>query len=592
MRTDLLLSIAAFALLGWLAPPLERTRTKASEPARDLASSLPSDALVRVEAPGLAELCSRGVEHPFVRAVLGSEFGELLLASSPASLEVPLARAERALGTPLLPALALLSANGAALGVAYRDGKPAWILAMRGDDPARVRRVLERGLALAAEKAGFPGALDRPAKQIDGADAWLLGEELVVAVRGASVVASNVEARVLEVLERERSATAASASPNDSASRPGGELLRAWIDLDGLAAVEAAPNAPKDRVRVSALRAIAGQPQAQTLLGPGVCALGRASELSLSLSLRGEDLELAVRAEGVDAGASSVLFPASAPPELLAPPGSLASAVLHRDLGALFAERSSLFAPESLPALAKTNSDLALFFGGMDLADEVLPGLSPWLRTIVRPVAFDAGAAPEIPLPALALLVELEDPETLGPSLVSAFQTAIGLVNVDRAQKGKDALLLEVKDSGGIQVTSARFKKPRAGEGVDVRYNFVPACALAGKTFVLGSHVALVADLAQGELARGTSPATVAGTVRERLELRGPELAAVVDANAEALVMNAVLNEGKPRAKAESDIRGLAALLRLVRVARIELGYADARALELVARFDLAPAGE
>ena len=220
---------------------------------------------------------------------------------------------------------------------------------------------------------------------------------------------------------------------------------------------------------------------------------------------------------------------------------------LYRDLAALFRERVELFPAEALPGFAEASSNLALFLGGLDAEEDLLPGLGPWVRLVVRPVDFADDCQPEMALPAAAAIVELEDPE-LGPALVGAFQTGIGIANVDRAQRGLDALVLSLSLAGDVEITSARFRPPRAGDGVDLRYNLEPACAVVGDVFVVGTHAALVRELALGRPAgRETEP-------RERLTLDGRAVAGVIAANSEALVMQNMLAEGSTRERAEGEI--------------------------------------
>src|SRR5262249_18584238 len=157
--------------------------------------------------------------------------------------------------------------------------------------------------------------------------------------------------------------------------------------------------------------------------------------------------------------------------------------------------RVDLFPADELPGFAKASSQLALFFGGRDFSEAILPHVSPWMTVVARPVEFDAKAKPEIPLPAAAVVLHVDQPDELGPVLVSAFQTAIGLINVDRAQKGLDALMLQLELVDDVQVTSAHFLAPHAGDGVDLRYNLAPACAMVGSALVVGTHSALVSQI-------------------------------------------------------------------------------------------------
>ena len=248
----------------------------------------------------------------------------------------------------------------------------------------------------------------------------------------------------------------------------------------------------------------------------------------------------------------------------------------YRDLAAVFRERVELFPPQTLPAFAEAVSNLTLFAGGLDLEEQILPGLSPWVRLVVRPVPFDPGAEPELPLPAAAAIVELTDPQ-LGPVLVGAFQTAIGLVNVDRAQKSEDGMLLGLSLEGEVQITSARFHPPLPGDGVDVRYNLEPACAVVGRHFILGTHRALVAELAEGQ----------PDWKEADLRVLGPAVSRVIAANFEALVVQNMLDHGNTRERAEGNVRFLQTALALVRELTIEVAHPAGDRVDVVLRADL-----
>ena len=92
----------------------------------DLAAFQPKDTLLYIEAPGLPHLLDHGLEHPFVERLLTSELGQAVLEESEASPEELLETLEGQFGVPVLPTLASLFAEGAALGVYLRAGKPAW----------------------------------------------------------------------------------------------------------------------------------------------------------------------------------------------------------------------------------------------------------------------------------------------------------------------------------------------------------------------------------------------------------------------------------------------------------------------------------
>jgi hypothetical protein len=141
---------------------------------------------------------------------------------------------------------------------------------------------------------------------------------------------------------------------------------------------------------------------------------------------------------------------------------------------------------------------------------------------------------------------------------------------VDQAQKMGTSMQLRLGLEGEVEVSAARFPKPGPEDGVDIRYNLQPACAVAGGCFVIGTHEELVRevvrDLEHGE--RSTSNAT-----GEYLELDGRAIAKLIEANMETLVMQKVVDEGVTVAKAREEIGGLQLLAAMIRSARAEVTY-------------------
>ena len=160
----------------------------------------------------------------------------------------------------------------------------------------------------------------------------------------------------------------------------------------------------------------------------------------------------------------------------------MASALLYRDFAGLLQNRVELFPAEALPSMAELMTNFALFFGGRDLGDEVLPGLSPWVRIVARPVEFDPGREPELPLPAAVAVARLQDATVDGERFVTAFQTLIGIINVEQAQQAQPMLQLRLGREGAVDVTSARFHTPGPEEGVDMRYNLLSRPARSSAT--------------------------------------------------------------------------------------------------------------
>jgi hypothetical protein len=588
MLARILLPITALLLLRamWPAPVAEPLAVD-----RDLATLVPDDALVFVEAPGLSALAASGLDAPLARAILATDLSKALRQNTGKSAAELLDEADAKLGFELLPTIASLGERGVALALSIRRPKPSTLVLARGADAESQRATVEKLLAIAADKAGHPDAFDEPSADILGAATWRVGGELVVAVRDSLLVLGNDEGFVRDALELAAKVDARGLAGDAdfaaaAAERSPAHFAWAWTDLAGIERIQ---NEAEKGEGIAKLRAMVAEPAAQALLGPCASAMGTAAALTLAIDVEREDVGLALRAHGVDAQATEALMPGQrdgAPPALAPTPRDVASAALYRDYAAFFQRRAHLFATDKLPALAKATSDLAPIVGGLDIGSDVLPGVSPWLRVVAREIEFDAAERPEIPLPAAALLAEVDDVERTGALLVSAFQTAIGLVNVNRGQQAKSPMVMTLELVGGVPMTSARFLAPREGEGVDAIHNLAPACALAGRTFVVGTHAKLVAEIVR-ELAAGETRAEPSA---DRLWIRGPALARVVEANFDALAAKAVLEEGKTREKAEADLRGLAALLELAERADMAVERAGEREIALSLALDLTAA--
>lgn len=559
-------------------------------PDRALASIFPERTLMLVEAPGLAPLLERGLDDPFVARVLAGEVDQLLRARTGSSAKELLARADAAAGQPLLPALAALASRGAAFGLGFAGDHVTWTLALHGDDPAEVRALLDAAFKRLAQRFGVAGAFDEPHLRLAGADAWRVGDELVVAVQGSLLALGNDEATLTDVLKLAADPGAAGLTARKSygeAQLPGkaAPLLSAFVDLERL---ELLASLGGD-TGMAELRAWPRMPAVQLLFGPAVAALGTARALGVRLDLSGERLDLAVAAAGVappgplETDGAHPLPPAPRPHA-----GDVSRALVYRDLAGAFAHRAELFPPDAIAAFGKAEGDLALFFGGADLVKDVLAHISPWMRVVVRRAEFEAGSAPENPLPAAALVVALDDPETLGPRLTSAFQTLISILNVERAQQGHTAFLLGLESIGKCTLTTARLPRPGPEDGVDISYNLAPACAWVGGAFIVSTHFDLARELAaelQGEAA-SSSEAKVEG-----LHLAGPAAARFVLENEETLALRNSLEKGQTLEAARADIDTLRALLTALGDVEVEVRRPSAERVEVAVSLRKAEAG-
>ena len=574
----ILLPLAAFAALSLTA--IGRSVDPLA-PGRDLASLFPESTLLLIEAPGLTALLEQGFEQPLVREVLESPLGQAF--GGPAALEAQLATLKELVGYELLPTLARLSSRGAALGLAPRGGQSAWALVLHGDDEELLKRVLMSALDRAATDAGFPNAFDEPSGHVRGADVWYVGEELVIAQRGGLLVASNEGAYGRDVLGLAADAsgkglTSVNAFAEARASSEHA-LLSAWVDLQ---AARSGPNGGGEELRD--LANLPADPAAQLLLGPNIAGFGSAKRVTAWIELDDDLLSIGMR--GHDTADLDVLRTredTARPPLPSANGDNVAVAHLYRDLAGVLTHRAELFEPDVLPSIAKPISELSVLFSGRDLSESILPGVSPWITLVARPVTFSDGAQPDIQLPGLAGIFLLEEPDVLGPRLTAAFQTLIGITNVERAQQAQDPMVMSLSLEGETSLSRAAFLAPPAGAGVDIRYNLEPACAQVGELFVLGTHAALVRQLVREIANNEMQPASQR---EEALQVDGTALSAFIQRNYDALVMNKVLEDGVEFEDAEESITGLSLMLDLLSSARVVIDHTRNDTL-FTARFKL-----
>jgi len=551
--------------------------------ARTLVGALPEDALLVVEAPGLAALLAAGTESELVQMLSASPTVAQLLGQADPSLNQLLEQGSEILGTPLLPRLASLLDGGLAIGMTPSAKKLHWTVVAKGADERQTEEGLLSVLQFVGERAGFPRAFDRPHDTIEGADVWYIGEEFGVAREGAFLVASTSQDLLRDTL---------AALPSTTESADGqAPAVRVTLHAEEWLARASKGSALGRAAKLREFRAAASKPLVQFLLGPELALLTRSSDFRAELFVDGEDLRLELEGSGIESGKFAALMPGSSesfdrhPPQLSAKDNG-ASLLVYRDIDALFEFRADLFPVQALPKFAEAISNLTLFLGGLDLTEEVLPGLSPWMRLVAEPVSFDEGARPAQPLPAACLLVEVADRERLGSSLVAAFQSAISLTNIERAQQAKPPFLLGIELVEGVELSKARYLLVSPENGVDMEYNLAPACALVGSTFVLGTHKDLVTRVVR-ELVLERPETQTPERSGERLEFPARLLHGALAENASSIMMSKVLEDGvsKSAAKAELDIA--LGLIELMHGLRLNVSAPSASRVAVELQLDL-----
>lgn len=470
--------------------------------------------------------------------------------------------------------LGQLTAGGLVVGVLPDEAQPAYALVMKGRDADQLEDTLSTLFELLEDKFGAKGKLQEPHISAFGAEVWNLGGKLVVARLGATLVVAQNETTVERLFEQVSSGTPGLTGRADFARAAKTAQLSLWFDRAGSKAH--AEKYGLDTMKLTNLAKLPGLPQVQFLLGPGIADLGSAERFTASLTV--DAAGIAAELRGICPTEHTGLEPeGSAPPRALTSAGALASGHFYRDVAGIVNRRNELFAPELQPKFSKALGDLALLFGGMELDEDLLPAIGPWLEVSVRDMDFGARPRPAMALPGAALVLTV-DP-AIRDTLVAGFQTTLGITNTQRAQNGEAAFTMGLTLEGEVLITSGHQPRPQPGEAIDNSYNLAPAAAYvegpAKGWFVLGTHEAIVTDVVRELLARDADAASAEAAlpVTEGLHVDAGALASLVRTSRDYLAMQAVLDEGKSFEQATREIDILTSIIDTFQYAGLGVEY-------------------
>jgi hypothetical protein len=281
-----------------------------------------------------------------------------------------------------------------------------------------------------------------------------------------------------------------------------------------------------------------------------------------SLGADGSTLELRVALPPAPADAPAAWFPPGAAAFAVpATPQTLGVLALRRDLSGWWRERESLMSEDSQPQLAKTDETLSLLFMGGSPAEDVFAALGPELAVVVDRQTFADAPEPDVKLPGACLVAHMHDPQAFGPAVQVAFQTLVGFLNTDRAQKRQAPFLIDAFEHEGTVVRAARLL-PREGEEPGTDSNASPAVAVVDDWLLVGTSL---------EQVRGLVDALHAGALRKvgggpfSLTVDGAGLLALARDDRDVLVAQHILEEGLSAEEAGRKVDNLLALLGDVR---------------------------
>jgi hypothetical protein len=255
---------------------------------------------------------------------------------------------------------------------------------------------------------------------------------------------------------------------------------------------------------------------------------------------------------------------------LLEPKGVLFSSSSYFNLAKIWEEREKLFNKEQVKALEAFDQTSARFLSGNQLS-KLLLQTGPYQRFVVvnQPTPGAYQTAPKIPLPAFALVQELREPEPFARSVNTIVRGAALLVGT------RVRLQLMEEKHGEHEIVGYRFdeKAPVAGDVNGLRFNFSPCFACVGNQIVFCSTLELcheLVDLLEKEAKDAAAQGHRAASV-SRLYFAGG--AGVLKVFEDALIAQAVLEEGVGLAEARKQLEGLIELVRRLGVINIESAY-------------------
>ncbi len=391
----------------------------------------------------------------------------------------------------------------------------------------------------------------------DGTRALVVGDAFACAVDGALLAASSTD-RLQEALRslRGEGESLAEASDYREATRALGDaaIARVFIRTGRLGR--------ETRLIPERL----DQPLLSLLAGGLLEAVGRSEIVTLEAHAREGIVEVVGTVPVPPSelpGAQLASFPVQVTrrPRMVAPPGTMLTLRARRDLGQWWANRGELLDESVQRGFIEFSNVMSLLFAGRDFAREVLPDFgTDWELFVTRPAVAKGERSPSPLYPAVLLAAPILEVEAWRVPLRAAFQTAIGIVNADRAQNGLGGLLIETGEHAGTPLQWAQFVPEReVTDMLPVRYNVSPASTIVGDRLLLSSSASLLRRVMDDNRSEGQPEATPWLEV----VLTSAPIVTLLSDNREALVSNAILNEGKLEEEARQDVAVLLEVIQL-----------------------------
>jgi len=554
--------------------------------AAPISSFFAEDTVAYVELPDPAGLILTLVEHPVVAAVLETDAAKKgMFSPGYIQFRLGLGLLEGQIGMGWQELSSHLTKNGLAASLAS-DGQ-SYVLIARSDDEPLLRKTVGTLLDFVAGQAKTANRESPFQIEENPSGKLAIFDQAVIARHGADLVIASDRNQAIDALERLSGKKTGEPSLHASA-----EYARALGSSSNGSNVSAYVNLKYLRDRGQARQLFAGMvdnPAAELIFGGVLEALKDSDWATGSISLDNTQIGLTLATghdpKTVEASREYFFGPdgKSQANDLINADGMLVNLTAWRDLGGWWLSKEELFDDGMVAQLIQADSQLTTFFAGLDFGGEVLGAIEPGLQIVADRQEYDEKRNPSVKIPAFAIAGKLHDPDKMGRRFKSAFQNLMGLVNYGLSQQGQPQFDLDSTNTETGCICSARpFNEPSAPTDL-IAFNFSPTLVIDGDLLVISSTAELGEKIAGLQIAEGAGGNETTMTKNDKSSpntLLHIDLAAAVDAlveNREGLIAQNMLDNGRSRDDAATEIDGVLEIARLLRSLNAELGVADDR---------------
>lgn len=478
-----------------------------------------------------------------------------------------LAYFEHELGAKWPELLDQLAGGGVAIGFRFGEGAPALVV-LQGTDEKQVERAFDLVLKVVDEELIRQGAKaplvwdtyrGTPIARIGGA---------VHAARIGSTVLISTKAEFLHRALDIPSSGKPGASVRNKKSLKDAELLlpknplaMVWVDFASVKQTKETKDF-FDATRQDFLQTL--------VLGSTIDCLRRADYVAAGLYQEGQGFRLAMRLpagrEGLPAEFAFHVPPSGTPGSLplLEPPGAIYSQSFHLDIGFYWKNRAKLINAQMLKDIETGEKQVSKILPGSLKLGELLEKWGGHHRiVVVNHDRLPYKTEPGVRLPAFGYVTAMRDPQ-FGKSMDAIIRSGGLLASLQFGLKMTHA------EHNGVKIVAYRFPegKPLAEDTDNIRFNFEPCYAVVGDQFVVGSTIEVCKKLIDEVKRTAKLPPSPAVWRGKGFADGGAKLLAELS---EPVVTDAILRQGVGIDEARQQVADLAAFIRTLGTARIEI---------------------